>query len=133
MNSLLKLPKNLKGCFVGSGSEGLQQQEVCETIINLTKKIASQVTVLYIGTATYDLDGPKVNQTIRFSEAGCNVVQILCNSPLNEMENNCNIADVIVISGGNTLYAVDKWNSMSLTPLLRDAMERGAVLTGNII
>lgn len=39
-------------------------------------------------------------------------------------------AGVIVVSGGNTLYAVDRFNAVGLTPLLRAAMERGAVLSG---
>ena len=39
-------------------------------------------------------------------------------------------SDVIVISGGNSLFAVDRWNKIGLAPMLRTAMERGAVLTG---
>lgn len=39
---------NLRGCFVGSGSEGLQQPEVCATIIDLTSKSPPDITVLYI-------------------------------------------------------------------------------------
>lgn len=39
-------------------------------------------------------------------------------------------ADIILVSGGNTLYAVDRWKMHGLDTLFRDAMERGAVLTG---
>jgi dipeptidase E len=39
-------------------------------------------------------------------------------------------ADVVVISGGNTLFATDRWHRIGLVPLLRDAMQRGTVLTG---
>ena len=40
----------VKGCFVGSGSEGLQQQEVCDKIIQLTGKLPKDIKVCYIGT-----------------------------------------------------------------------------------
>ena len=39
-------------------------------------------------------------------------------------------ADVILVSGGNTLYAMDLWKAVGLVSLLQEAMERGAVLTG---
>lgn len=120
---------------MGSGSEGLQQPEVCEAIIALTKKAACDVTVLYIGTATYDLPIPKYNQTIRFVEAGCKIVEFKCadngdTCRYTEMAALCEEADAIIVSGGNTLYAVDTWRSVGLVPHLRAAANRGAVLTG---
>ena len=85
----------MRGCFVGSGSEGLQQPEVSRTdetvlslthhwpphqvvatILRLTEKEPAAVTVLYIGTATYDLDAPKHNQTRLLAEAGCTITQL---------------------------------------------------------
>ena len=125
----------MKGCFVGSGSEGLGQPEICEAIISLTGKEAKEVTILYIGTATYDLPGPKYNQTIRFVEAGCTVNELKCvhdNDSVtpSEMIRLCESADVIIASGGNTLYAMDKWRSIGLVKLLRAAADGGAVLAG---
>ena len=127
----------MKGCFVGSGSEGLQQAEVCTTIVNLTKKSSEDIVVLYIGTATYDLAAPKTNQTVRFIEAGCDVKEIKCvggddcqRTSHEDMVRLCGVADVIIVSGGNTLFAIDTWNRVGLVPLLRDAANRGAVLTG---
>ena len=60
------LPSVVKGCFVGSGSDGLNEALVCETIIGQTGKAAP--VVLYLGTATYDLDGPRTRQTERFGD-----------------------------------------------------------------
>ena len=39
-------------------------------------------------------------------------------------------ADIIVVSGGNTLFAVTRWRRLGVDVLLREAMERGAVLCG---
>jgi len=101
----------------------------------LTKKEASDVKVLYIGTATYDLPAPKKNQTIRFQEAGCQILDIKCidqndSTSKEDMIKNCEAADVIIISGGNTLFAIDKWHAIGLVPHLRAAADRGAVLSG---
>lgn len=125
----------MKGCFVGSGSEGLQQVEVCNCILELIGKEPFACNILYIGTATYDLPGPKDNQTRRFIEAGCRVIEIRCSntnefSEYADMEEKCNIADAIIVSGGNTLYAIDAWHKVGLVSHLKSAADRGAVLTG---
>lgn len=39
-------------------------------------------------------------------------------------------ADAVLVSGGNTLFAIDRWTRCGLAPALREAMERGAVLCG---
>ena len=39
-------------------------------------------------------------------------------------------ADIIVVGGGNTLYAIDRWKELQVDKLLLDAMNRGVVLTG---
>jgi hypothetical protein len=49
----------LKGLFVGSGSDGLNEAAVSGAIIALTNKPAHSIKVLYVGTATYDLPGPR--------------------------------------------------------------------------
>jgi hypothetical protein len=41
--------------------------------LKLAGKPAHDVTVLYIGTATYDLPGPRERQTARFRDASCKV------------------------------------------------------------
>ena len=56
--SLLLSPSSkLKGCFVGSGSDGLQQPEVVSAVMSLVGKKPADSNVLYIGTPTYDLSG----------------------------------------------------------------------------
>ena len=37
-NNMWTPTPKLRGCFVGSGSEGMQMPEVCDTIIDLTGK-----------------------------------------------------------------------------------------------
>jgi peptidase E len=47
-----------------------------------------------------------------------------------QMEEAINTSDVILVSGGNTLFAVDRWKRLQLDRLLHIAMCNGKVLTG---
>ena len=123
----------LKGLFVGSGSDGLNEAQVSSAIIALANKPAPSVNVLYVGTATYDLPGPRQRQTARFEEAGCAVraLELVDVAPDRaQLASSVAAADVIIVSGGNTLFAVDRWVRLGVDALLREAMQRGAVLTG---
>eukprot|EP01104_Vermistella_antarctica_P002367 TRINITY_DN12621_c0_g1_i1.p1 TRINITY_DN12621_c0_g1~~TRINITY_DN12621_c0_g1_i1.p1 ORF type:complete len:326 (+),score=40.12 TRINITY_DN12621_c0_g1_i1:195-1172(+) len=120
-----------KGFFGGSGSDLMNHSSACEAVINLVGKNASAITLLYIGTATYDLPMPRQRQTGKFAAAGCKVTSLECTSTVPEnMEQLVAAADIILISGGNTLFATDCWRKIGLVPMLRNAMDRGCVLTG---
>lgn len=86
-----------------------------------------------MGTATYDHEGPRARQTRLFVEAGCVVeaLDVAFASPsLESMAAIVDASDVIIISGGNTCYAVQRWTATGLKPLLRGAMDRGVVMAG---
>uniref|UniRef100_A0A6U3U521 Uncharacterized protein n=2 Tax=Ditylum brightwellii TaxID=49249 RepID=A0A6U3U521_9STRA len=124
---------NFKGLFVGSGSDGLGQPCFADAIIDLTGKVAKAITVLYLGTATYDRPENRLKQTSLLSERGCRIISldVTSKSPsIIQMINVIEDADVILASGGNTLFACDRWKRLGLDKLLRDAMLRGTVLTG---
>lgn len=127
----------LRGVFVGSGSDGMNEADVAAEIIKLSG--SEQPRVLYLGAATYDAQGPKDRQTVRFTEAGCFVMSLDLATPKAgegsdafqaQLRKAVVAAEVIVVSGGNTLYAADRFKAVGLLPLLREAMERGCVLTG---
>mmetsp|Transcript_26086 Transcript_26086/g.36785 ORF Transcript_26086/g.36785 Transcript_26086/m.36785 type:complete len:348 (-) Transcript_26086:2085-3128(-) len=129
----LKVSPNLKGLFAGSGRDCLSNEKVVKSILDLTGKAPSDVNVVYIGTATYDLPEPKAKQTCQFIKAGCNIkcVDVVDKVPsYPKLSATMDEADVIVVSGGNTLYAVDRWKLLDIDQMLRGAMHRGAVLTG---
>jgi dipeptidase E len=119
------------GCFVGSGSDGMQRPEVVAKIIQLTRKVPADITVLYLGTATYDLPGPRHNQTFKLQEAGCKIIDIICGIDDElAMASKMDSADVILVSGGNTLFAVNFWTQLGLPALMKKAANRGCVLAG---
>ncbi len=123
----------LRGLFMGSGSDGLSELSICTEIIRLTDKAAADVNVLYLGTATYDLPGPKKKQTERFGEAGCRVtfLDVATQTPTpEEIKRKITSADALLVSGGNTLFAVDRWIKLGIDDLLRQVAERQAVMCG---
>eukprot|EP00980_Cylindrotheca_fusiformis_P017971 scaffold5707_cov112-Cylindrotheca_fusiformis.AAC.10 len=129
---------NLKGVFCGSGSDMMNDPRPIEAIVKLVDKPTyKDIQVLYLGTATYDLEKFQNRQTQRFKEMGCQISSLqvaendrTSNTSIEGMKEIIDNADVIVVGGGNTLYAVDRWRNLNLIPLLRKAMHRGAVLTG---
>lgn len=115
----------------GSGREGIAEPEVCQAILELAR--VATPAVLYLGTATYDRPGSRAAQTGRLEALGCDVdaLSVADATPSrSEMEDAVGRADVILASGGNTLFAVDRWRRLGLDGLLRDALRRGAVLCG---
>ena len=62
--------------------------------------------MLYLGTATYDLPGPRVRQTARFLEAGCAVsaLDVVSAAPTQtQLSAAVDVADVIIVSGGTNM------------------------------
>eukprot|EP01062_Namystynia_karyoxenos_P038692 TRINITY_DN28114_c0_g1_i1.p1 TRINITY_DN28114_c0_g1~~TRINITY_DN28114_c0_g1_i1.p1 ORF type:complete len:342 (+),score=111.05 TRINITY_DN28114_c0_g1_i1:66-1028(+) len=126
-----RVARGIRGLFAGAGSDGLSQKETCDAIIALSRK--ERPRVAYLGTPTYDLPGPQERQTGWLVQAGCPVSPVkVANEapPLSELQRVLGEADVIVVSGGNTLFAIDRWRRLGVDKLLEAAADRGALLCG---
>mmetsp|Transcript_5902 Transcript_5902/g.7449 ORF Transcript_5902/g.7449 Transcript_5902/m.7449 type:complete len:434 (+) Transcript_5902:60-1361(+) len=134
-------PPKFRGLFAGSGSGCLSDATFAKEILQLLPPSSPSrrrsedggPNVLYLGTATYDLPAPRARQTDRLKELGCtiNSLDVSIRSPSqSDIRTAIESADIILVGGGNTLYAVDRWTRLGMIPLLREASERGAVLAG---
>ena len=76
----------MKGLFAGSGSDALNNPTVCKRVLELVGKACSEITLLYLGTATYDSTSAKVRQTSWFNDQGVRITEIKCatNQPTKE-------------------------------------------------
>lgn len=122
-----------KGLFAGSGNGAMSEPYFAQSVIDLTKRSAPDVNLLYIGTASYDLPKYREIQTSAFAKMGCSIssLEVAHVSPLlMDLETAVSQAHVILVSGGNTLYAMERWRSLGLDGLLKDAAEKGVVMTG---
>jgi len=70
----------------------------------------------------------------RLAEVGCEILEVKVTNPgdstFEEAKEKIGRADVIIVSGGNTLFAADRWKKLGVDVLLREAAERGAVNGG---
>lgn len=125
------MKSNFRIVAAGSGTEGLSEPQVRDAIVRLSGKATP--SVLYLGTATYDREAPEKSQTERFRETGCPItpLRLVSGVPIKAViEEVFAQADVVIVSGGNTLFAVDCWLRFGVDRLLRQALQRGVVLSG---
>lgn len=104
-----------------------------DVIIGLTGK--EQPSVLYIGTPGFDALSGFHRQVAGFADAGLQTTMLnlsdLATVPSSVVQEAAiSAADIIVVSGGNTLHAVNRWRRIGVDRLLKTAMQRGAVLAG---
>eukprot|EP00758_Cryptobia_borreli_P001910 Tbor_TRINITY_DN2632_c0_g1::TRINITY_DN2632_c0_g1_i1::g.17922::m.17922 len=138
----MSFAQRIRGVFAGSGSDCFNEPNICQKVLELTGKNSnpSDILVAYVGTATYDLLGPFERQTNKFKQMGCRVVSISCADPHITAKSNLSIistirdnianSDVILVSGGNTLYAMARWKALGIDKMMEEAALRGCVLSG---
>ena len=102
--------------------------------------------VLYLGTPSYDRDDIFDIQTKGFQNANCPITKLdLSEVPASrvtskeivyptkeEMRKSVTEADVVMVSGGNTLYAIERWQDIGMADILKEAAAKddGPVFCG---
>jgi dipeptidase E len=122
----------LKGIFAGSGA-AMSKPLLAASVISLAQRRPEDLSLLYIGTASYDIPEKRCKQTCAFSDMGVSVrsLDVANKSVLPEdMAKAVTAADIILVSGGNTLYSLDRWEYLGLSNIIRDAALEGKVITG---
>ena len=98
---------------------------------------------LYIGTPTYDLPSKMKAQCdglLNFAKVEFDTLD-LTSSPkdrqdkcyeefMNQTEEKFRKADVILVSGGNSLFAFDRWVKLDIVRFFRQALEDRKVFCG---
>lgn len=118
---------------IGGGKiEKSQTTVIDQEIIRLTGK--TKPTVLFIPTASSDPDRYVHNFTQQFGKKlGCSidVLYLIKEKPtLKEITKKIFDADSIYVGGGNTLMMMKVWRKLGVDTLLKQAHERGIVLSG---
>jgi len=127
--------RSLKAVLGGAGSALMGEPSIVDAVLRLAGKLqdASSARLVYLGTATYDIPRFGAKQLSEFERRGVRVEALnvaLATPPAEAIDAALEGADIVLVSGGNTLFAVDRWNRVGLTPALRAAAERGVVLCG---
>ena len=126
----------LRGVFAGAGSDGLNEEHVASAIVGATGITTPEnIRIAYLGTAIYDLPNPRARQTALLAAKGCQINDVAVADPkipvdMEGMQQQLETAHVIIVSGGNTLFALDRWKVLGIDQLLHAATSRGCVMAG---
>ena len=129
---LLTTISTIRGVFGGAGRALMGDTAVVAAVLRLVPS-KPQIRLVYLGTATYDLAEFREAQTAAYADTGVHVESLdcACSVPLADaVERALDAADVVMVSGGNTLFALGRWERAGVLAPLRRAMERGAVMCG---
>ncbi len=117
-------PTNLRGIFAGCGTL-LNRTDMVPHVLGLTgKSNPHDVTLVYLGTPSYDLPEKRIAQTSHYVELGCTVLSldvVTVAPPTSRMREIIDVADVILVSGGNTHFAMGRWSRLGLDSMMREA------------
>ena len=127
----MALPKSLRAVLGGSGSAIMGEAAIVDAVCKLAG--TETPVVAYLGTATYDFEKFREGQVKEFRRRGCEVVAVdvaRTAPPPADVAAALERCDAVLVSGGNTLFAVDRWTAQGVDAALEKAMRRGAVLCG---
>lgn len=117
----------------GSGN-GIHEPAFFAKIVAMTGK--EKPKVVYIGTPFFDREDKYESGTKSFRAIGCRIKRLMvakeCTTPSPEEMRRIivDFPDVIVVSGGNSLFAMLRWQSIGLDLLIKEAAMKGVVLCG---
>jgi dipeptidase E len=132
-SKVIKTPTLRKFVVAGRGRV-IQSPGIRDEIKRLTGK--ENPHVVYLGTATYDQESPYQMQAAGFADVGCTVEHLkltdVKKSPdtISKIKTSIRAADIIAVSGGNTLFAIKQWRKFGLDKLLKEVSENGTVMCG---
>ena len=117
----------------GAGN-GVHRPFIFTKLIAMTGK--ERPNVVYIGTPFFDREDKYESGTESFRGIGCRIKRLMVakedTTPSSDEMRRIMVdwSDLIVISGGNSLFALLRWQSIGLDLLIKEAAVRGKVLCG---
>mmetsp|Transcript_47853 Transcript_47853/g.101677 ORF Transcript_47853/g.101677 Transcript_47853/m.101677 type:complete len:413 (-) Transcript_47853:106-1344(-) len=117
----------------GSGN-AVHEASFFAKIISMTAK--EKPNVVYIGTPFFDREDKYESGIVTFRKIGCRIKRLMvakdCTTPSQEEMRRIIVdwADIIMVSGGNSLFAMLRWQSVELDLLIKEAATKGTVLCG---
>ena len=109
-------------------------QSTVLSLLPLSVKQQQKPKLVYLGTATYDKDEPFQQQTHAYQES-CQVIRLNVSEAPDNNSNACSTipsddeirstiasAHIVLVSGGNTLYAVNRWKQLKIDQYLRETL-----------
>ncbi|KAH9586268.1 Peptidase S51 [Trypanosoma melophagium] len=137
---------SVKGVFTGSDLDAFADPTLVDRVLELTglfdaarRQLTSPVRVAYIGTAVYDLPAFAAQYGRWFLARGCAVGEVRVADPARPRTVDAaelqflREAHVVLLAGGNVLFARRRWEESGLDACLGALAVRGIVLAGGAI
>ena len=124
----MTLIKNIVAIGGGGFGRSLGSLEIEKYIISLVDK--NRPRICFIPTASGDNDLYKLNFYIAFSKLDCITSHIDFFSRTENLEKKILNQDIIYVGGGNTKSMLAIWKDWNLSEILRNAYEKGVVMSG---
>jgi len=109
-------------------------RESAVEVIALTGVTSRPAKLLYLGTAVYDNPHSGNSDTANYAELGCSISALnvsWTNPTRSELDEAFANIDILLIAGGNTLFAVDRWIKLGVDDRIRKAvLKEGVVVAG---
>ncbi|CAK9092974.1 unnamed protein product [Durusdinium trenchii] len=119
----------------GSGSTAaMASLSYCERVVRLTRKPPHELHLAYLGTPMYDLERFRVKLLTPFLQLGvtCHPIDLVETQRLSEEHRAWLLkSDIILVSGGNTLYAMDLWKATGVAELLAEVKDTAVFCGGS--
>ena len=115
---------------IGGGGFGRTQESnlIEQYILDQTSK--KKPKICFIPTATGDLDPYVVNFYSVFTKLNCEPSHISFFKRTIDLQTHIEKQDVIFVGGGNTKSMLAVWRDWGLDLILKDAYDRGVVMSG---
>lgn len=116
---------------IGGGKSLKATTSIDKRIVELSHK--ENPNLLFLPTASGDDSSYFDNVKAHFSQWGCrsDVLYLLKENPSSQMiQEKILGADIIYVGGGNTLRMMKRWRKLGVDQFLRQAYERGTVMSG---
>lgn len=111
-----------------------ESRESAAEVIAMTGVTSRPAKLLYLGTTVYDDPHSVTSDTANYAELGCSISALnvsWTNPSRSELDEAFANIDILLIAGGNTLFAVDRWIKLGIDDRIREAvMKDGVVVAG---
>lgn len=129
---------NLRIVAAGRG-RSMNMPPIMNAVLDLVpRKQQSDINMVYLGTASYDKSDVFHAQTSEYQKiANCRLTKLDVSEAVEQIPSEYVIrsmllsADVIMVSGGNTLYAMNRWKELKIDAIIKEAVDSSSpVLCG---
>jgi dipeptidase E len=119
--------KNLKIVAAGRG-RSMSLPSIAEAVLSLISATTTSFNLVY--TATYDKDEAFLIQTEAYRKLpSCQMIKLDVSEAVDNIPSEQETRDAILsahailVSGGNTLYAINRWKELKIDQFIRQAVE----------